>query len=173
MCHSSLLTHTHTHTHTHTAFIRGSTQALGDFTLEVGISSGSSSSTGGKAPLFVSYWGSSGVLLADLKGKLGAAARGAAPRAGSEETSRARAMKRATAGVLPDEVLAGSNVVVVRVAAPGPFTVDAVLRKTTAEERVAVEEEDEDFEPGTEDVAKVKIGRSDWMFFWYAIYHMS
>lgn len=140
------------------AFIRGRTNDLGDFTLEVGISPAASSSSGERkkkhAPLSVSYWGGSGVLLADLKGKLEGEAR--QMKAGrTEDNKSSRAGKRRTAVALPDVVPAGSNVVVLRVAAPGPFTVDAVLRRTTPEELAAVQEEDEDYEPGAEDVGKV------------------
>lgn len=127
----------------------------------MGISqAGSSSSSGLKqAPLSVSYWGGSGVLLADLKTQLEKEMKRVEAASGVEEGSKSsRALKRgtaATAGALPDMVVAGSNVVVLRVAASGPFTVDTVLRRATAEEVAAVEEEDEDYEPGTEDVRKV------------------
>lgn len=152
------------HTH-HTAFIRGRTKDLGDFTLEVGISQAAAAATGGskrrQAPLSVSYWGGPGVLLADVKGRLEEETRRAQAAGGSDDeaSAKARASQRgtaATAGALPDTVMSGSNVVVLRVAAVGPFTVDAVLRRATAEELAAVEEEDEDYEPGTEDVGKVR-----------------
>lgn len=105
-------------------------------------------------PISVSYWGGAGVLLADLKGQLGQETRGGG---GVEEDGEA-AVRTRGAGALPDSVSDGSNVVVVRVAASGPFTVDAVLRGAGAAEVAAAEEGDEDYEPGLEDVGKV--GRS-------------
>lgn len=119
---------------------------------------GSSSAANKKQRLSVSYWGGAGVLLADLKTQLEQETRMGVNFGGSEEEGEA-IRNRGTAamvGALPDFVSAGSNVVVVRVASSGPFTVDAVLRRATAEELEAVEEGDEDYEPGTEDVAKVR-----------------
>lgn len=124
----------------------------------MGISQAAGSSAASKKQrLSVSYWGGAGVLLADLKTQLEQETRMGVNVGGSEEEGEA-IRNRGTAamvGALPDSVSAGSNVVVVRVASSGPFTVDAVLRRATAEELEAVEEGDEDYEPGTEDVAKV------------------
>lgn len=102
-------------------------------------------------PISVSYWGGAGVLLADLKGQLAQETRGG----GAFEEDGEAAVRTRGAGALPDSVSDGSNVVVVRVAASGPFTVDAVLRGAGAAEVAAAEEGDEDYEPGLEDVGKV------------------
>lgn len=134
----------------------------------MGISQAGAAATGGgkskskrKPPISVSYWGGAGVLLADLKAQLEGETRRGASFAGASEEEREAIRNRGTGamvGALPDSVSGGSNVVVVRVAAAGPFTVDAVLRRADAEEVTAAEEGDEDYEPGLEDVGKVGLG---------------
>ena len=144
------------------AYIHGKTKDLGVFTLEVGVSSvsvGSSSSsgrgkgksaTGSAAPLSISYWGGSGVILADLKAKLEDEGRRIA------RTSGSPGRKHRGLHILPDEIPACSNVVVLRVASAGAFQVDARLRARTPPDADEEEGEDEEDEPGKEDVVTLK-----------------
>ncbi|KAM3575457.1 hypothetical protein VYU27_002679 [Nannochloropsis oceanica] len=154
------------------AYIHGKTKDLGDFTLEVGVrsvdrssssssnnnsTSGSSNSgrsgkkisaTGSTAPLSISYWGGSGVVLADLKAKLEDEGRRIA-RASGSSAHKIRGMN-----VLPNEIPANSNVVVLRVASAGSFHIDARLRARVPPD--ADEDDDEKDEPGEEDIATLK-----------------
>eukprot|EP00624_Nannochloropsis_granulata_P000963 evm.model.NODE_14286_length_23795_cov_21.451103.4 len=151
------------------AYIHGKTKDLGDFTLEVGVRSVDSSSnnnnsisssscrgrnckeksaTGSTAPLSISYWGGSGVVLADLKAKL--------EDEGRRMASGSPAHKPHGLNMLPDEVPAYSNVVVLRVASAGAFHIDARLRARIPPDADEEENEDEEDEPGKEDIVTLK-----------------
>lgn len=150
------------------AFIRGKTSDLGDFTLEVGVTSltatvdiqrdisGSGADGAKDTPpdsppaLSITYWGGANVLLADLKARLVGEARPAPPKG-----NRQAQHNRGKSSVLSDEIPANSNVVVLRVASSGSFQIDARLRPRTPQEREKGGDDDDD-EPGSEDVAEIE-----------------